>query len=278
MQFILFIHRIWKKFSKDEMTVYAAQAAFFTILAAIPFLMLLISAIQMVPGLSKKDLEITMMGIVPEMFHEILFAVTEDLFTRSPETIVSITAITSVWSASRSMFGIEKSLNRILGDHVPRRYLISRMISMGYTFGFVILCVMMLIFWVFGTTIGGFLSRHFPYISKIIMMVVNFRTLITFFFMTVFFVGIYTYLPRRKLTLKSQLPGAIFSSLGWSIFSYGFSIYFENFSNFSYIYGSLTAIILLMLWMYFCVCILFIGAEINCILLSMQDQSQSVSQ
>ena len=42
-----------------------------------------------------------------------------------------------------------------------------------------------------------------------------------------------------------------------------FSLYFTNFSNYSYMYGSLTAIVLLMLWLYFCICILFIGAEIN---------------
>ncbi|MDO4296573.1 MAG: YihY/virulence factor BrkB family protein [bacterium] len=270
IRFVLFVHRTWKKYTKDEITVYAAQAAFFTLLAAVPFLMVLISAIQMVPGLSKMDLEESMMSIVPEMFHSLLFAITDDLFTRSPATILSITAITAIWSASRSMFGIEKGLNRIWGDHVSRSYLLSRLICTGYTFVFILMFVMMLGFSVFGGIIGNFLIARFPYIGKAALMLINFRMLITFFFMFLFFWNLYTCLPRRKLDWKSQIPGAFFSSVSWSAFSFAFSIYFENFSNYSYIYGSLTAIILLTLWLYFCLCILFIGAEINCVLSTTQ--------
>lgn len=273
MQFLLFIHRVWKKFSKDEMTVYAAQAAFFTILASIPLLMTLITIIQLIPGLTKNDLEVTITNIIPEMFHTIIFAITDDLFTRSPGTILSITAITTIWSASRSVYGIEKGLNRILGDHVPRRYLVSRLICMGYTFIFVLMCVMALGFWVFGSSIGRLLENYFPHISRIVTMVINFRALITFLSMALFFVSMYTYLPRRKLEMKKQVPGALISSAGWLIFSFGFSIYFENFSNYSYIYGSLTAVILLMLWLYFCICILFAGAELNCVYVAVKEKN-----
>ncbi|MDO4326462.1 MAG: YihY/virulence factor BrkB family protein [bacterium] len=273
MQFLLFIHRVWKKFSKDEMTVYAAQAAFFTILASIPLLMTLITIIQLIPGLTKNDLEVTITNIIPEMFHTIIFAITDDLFTRSPGTILSITAITTIWSASRSVYGIEKGLNRILGDHVPRRYLVSRLICMGYTFIFVLMCVMALGFWVFGSSIGRLLENYFPHISRIVTMVINFRALITFLSMALFFVSMYTYLPRRKLEMKKQVPGALVSSAGWLIFSFGFSIYFENFSNYSYIYGSLTAVILLMLWLYFCICILFAGAELNCVYVAVKEKN-----
>ena len=79
------------------------------------------------------------------------------------------------------------------------------------------------------------------------------------------FAGIYTYVPDRKLTLKSQIPGAVFATAGWIVFSLVFSLYFRLFGNrnFSYMYGSLTAMVLLMLWLYGCICLLFFGAEIN---------------
>ena len=67
----------------------------------------------------------------------------------------------------------------------------------------------------------------------------------------------------KKQDPWQQLPGAIFAAVCWLLFSFGFSLYFSNFSNFSYMYGSLAAIVLLMFWLYFCICILFIGAEIN---------------
>ena len=70
-------------------------------------------------------------------------------------------------------------------------------------------------------------------------------------------------LPNRKATLKSQVPGAILIAAGWSLFSYFFSIYFDTFPGFSNMYGSLTALIMVMLWLYICMNLLLYGAEIN---------------
>ena len=55
VRLILIGKRIYNKFSEDEMTVYAAQVSFFVILSAVPFLMLLLTAVQMIPGISKAD-------------------------------------------------------------------------------------------------------------------------------------------------------------------------------------------------------------------------------
>ena len=72
----------------------------------------------------------------------------------------------------------------------------------------------------------------------------------------------YKFLPNRKATLKSQLPGAVISAVAWSVFSLIFSIYLEYF-NVSNMYGSLTTLIMIMLWVYFCMFIVLLGAEIN---------------
>ena len=69
-------------------------------------------------------------------------------------------------------------------------------------------------------------------------------------------------LPNRKADLRSQLPGSILCALAWSVFSFGLSVYVDYFNGFS-MYGSLTTIALLMLWLYFCMYILMICAELN---------------
>ena len=73
-------------------------------------------------------------------------------------------------------------------------------------------------------------------------------------------------IPNRKTRVIRELPGAIISAAGWILFSYAYSFYIDNMSNFSYMYGSLTAIVLCMLWLYFCMYIMFVGAEINVVL------------
>jgi len=74
---------------------------------------------------------------------------------------------------------------------------------------------------------------------------------------------IYTYVPGGRRTPRSQLPGTIFATAGWLVFSRVFSFYIVHFWRLSYIYGSLTAVILIILWLYVIINLLFIGAGIN---------------
>ena len=103
----------------------------------------------------------------------------------------------------------------------------------------------------------------FPVVSSFTRYLINFRSFLALAVLVIVFAGLYTLVPMRRHSLKSQLPGALFSTLGWIVFSGLFSLYFNNFSNYSYMYGSLTAVVVLMLWLYICICILLIGAELN---------------
>ena len=73
---------------------------------------------------------------------------------------------------------------------------------------------------------------------------------------------LYAFVPNVKLKVKNQFPGALFSAVSWNLFSWGFSIYVGTFNGLS-VYGSLSAIVVIMLWLYFCMYLLLIGAHIN---------------
>ena len=75
------------------------------------------------------------------------------------------------------------------------------------------------------------------------------------------------------MPLSEHLPGAVVSSIGWFAFSYVFSIYVDDFSGMSNMYGSLTTIILLMLWLYFGMYITLIGAEFNQLLAERREKT-----
>jgi membrane protein len=72
--------------------------------------------------------------------------------------------------------------------------------------------------------------------------------------------------PNRRNNAVDSLPGALLASFGWLTFSDIFSIYVENFSGYSNIYGSVYAVALSMLWLYFCISIFFYGGALNHIL------------
>ena len=95
-------------------------------------------------------------------------------------------------------------------------------------------------------------------------MIISLRTVIALGLLAFVFLFLYKFVPNRKATLRSQIPGAVFTSLAWSLFSFGFSLYFDYYDGMSNMYGSMTSLILILLWMYICMNIVMIGAEINC--------------
>lgn len=262
--FLVRCKKIYDEFVKDEITVYAAQASFFIVLSFFPFIMILLSAIQMVPNVSQSDLMLVIAKLFPEKVYPLVESIVSDLYSAAPGAILSVTSIVTIWSASRGMLGIERGLNRIIDCNRRRNYVISRLINSGYTVIFILVCIMSLVLMVFGSTVQSLLLRYVPFFASIAPYMISLRALIALAILIVFFMALYTFLPYEKLVLRQQLPGAILSTAGWIGCSYGFSIYFNHFKRFSYMYGSLAAVVILMLWLYFCICILFLGAEVNC--------------
>ncbi|MDO4279174.1 MAG: YihY/virulence factor BrkB family protein [Lachnoclostridium edouardi] len=264
-ELLFHIIKIKNKFVRDEMTVYAAQASFFIVLSFFPFIMVLMTLLQFIPNLSGDMVIAILMSIIPDIDKSRPFIenAISDLNIYSPETILWITIITALWSASKGMLSMERGLNRVWKSRGFRNYFLTRLICTGYTLVFMVMCIASLLLLVFGTAIQNFMIRQFPLLGELTKNILSLRTLLAIGILVVSFTSLYAIVPSRKLSMKQQIPGAVFSTVCWILFSYGFSIYFSHFSNFSYSYGSLTAIVLLMLWLYMCICILFAGAEIN---------------
>ena len=86
ISFFLYCKQIWDRCVKDEITVYAAQASFFIVIAFFPFIMLLLTVIQLVPGVQKSDLLSLLVNIMPDMFDPLVVSIINDLYTKSPAT------------------------------------------------------------------------------------------------------------------------------------------------------------------------------------------------
>ena len=95
------------------------------------------------------------------------------------------------------------------------------------------------------------------------LLIISIRTLVGLGLMVLFFTLMYLLIPERKSSFFAELPGAILTSAGWLGFSYLYSYYIDHIANYNATYGSLTAIVLCMIWVYACMYIMFIGAEVN---------------
>ena len=228
----------------DHVGAYAAQAAYFLIMSFIPFILFLTTIIRYTP-LTYNMVSETIRAFVPHNIQNFVLTIVSEVYGRST-AVVPISAIMALWSAGKAMQSLTNGLNSIYHVHETRNWLITRMYAVVYTFQIQIMA-----------------GKYVPFLGRIIGKIIGARTALVFAGLFLIFLILYKMLPNRKATFKSQVPGALLIAAGWSLFSYFFSIYFDMFPGFSNMYGSLTALIMVMLWLYICMNLLLYGAEIN---------------
>ena len=252
-----------QQISKDRVSVYAAQAAFFIIISAVPLVMLILSLLQFIMPMTQSQLSKLAMDVIPLSMRSYVVRIIDELYTQTSVPLISITALSSLWAASRSIYALTRGLNEVYKTSETRNYFELRVGAIFYTLMLIILLIFSLLILVFGNKIQLLIENAVPFLAEFSAYLISIRTLLSISLMTFCFALMYKILPNTKSHFRNQLPGALFASLGWLIFSLVYSIYIDNFSNFSYTYGSLAAIVFMMLWLYSCMNILLIGAEIN---------------
>ena len=154
-------------------------------------------------------------------------------------------------------------LNRIYGVQEDRGYIFTRLLSLVYTFLFLLVLLLTLALHVFGQTILAQIPHTDSRAIQFVMEIISSRFLVLLVIQTAVFTAMFMFLPNRRNKLLTSLPGALLASLGWLLFSDVFSIYVSHFGNYSTIYGSLSAVAIAMLWLYTCMAIVFYGGALN---------------
>jgi len=263
------IKRIWRsgfefvrKMNEDHVAAYAAQAAYFVVLSLIPFLLVLLTSVQYTP-ITREQVTDAVVQICPETIQDFITDIVDEVYTKSL-AVVPVSAILALWSAGKAILSITNGLNSIYKVKETRNFAINRIQSVFYTIILLIAIIVTLILLVFGNSIQREITSYLPFLENVIAIIISLRTVITLVLLAVVFVLLYRFVPNRKSDFKSQLPGAVLTAIAWSLTSFGFSIYFDYFGGMSDMYGSMTSIILFMLWVYICMYIVMIGAELNC--------------
>lgn len=261
MQFYRALQYYSKKFGSYHISTYAASASFFIITAIFPLLMLTLSIVSFTP-LSTQDFLDMIALILPDSFAPLLGYITDDLMTSSA-TALSLSLLVTLWTAAKSMLGLLDGLNAIADVNDTRNFIFKRIACIGYMLVLILGLLINLGLRVFGQHILLQLQESAPRVARVFSSVMQQRGLTLFLIFVAVFMLIYTFFPNKKLRFYMQIPGAAFTSLAWMVFSSLFSIYVNQVGQFSTLYGGLTMVILAMLWLYFCMYIVFIGAVIN---------------
>ena len=249
-----------KVMKENNTSSFAAGAAFFVFLSIIP-IVLLICSILPYTNVSDDMLTAVIEGLIPASV-AIFFDSMLIEFRDQSVAAISLATIITLWTAGKGLFALVNGLNAVNRVREKRNWVVLRIRASLYTCLMIAVMIFSLVVLVFGNYLNQWFTRMIPDFNLVLQTVLHFRFLFVWAFFTFFFQALYTMLPSKRMVFKEQFPGALFASVGWSLFSWGFSKYLDYFGQFS-IYGSLTTIIIGMIWLYFCMYILLTGAQIN---------------
>ena len=257
------IEKLFKNMGEDLVSEYSAQCSYYTILSFIPFIILVLTMIQYT-GVGPQALFNAISKIIPSSMNEIILDIVQEVYSKSIGTI-SISIIFTIWSAGKGLFALNKGLQSVYNTNNKESasYIYLRVKAIIETIMFIILIVLGLTLLVFGNSLIEIIQKYvgglenYNTISAIVTQIG--LILITF----LIFLLLYKFMPKHKVSFKSQIYGAIFGAIALNIISIVFSKYLYIFKGFSITYGSLATLMLIMMWIYSCFYTVFLGAELN---------------
>lgn len=249
------------KLARDNIGAYSAQAAFFLLTSIFPFIMLLLSLLQFFP-FGMDDLISAASAVLPRAVEGFVVPVITEIYAKGTPTLISVAAITALWSASTGVNAMVNGIRRICDADKADPWIKLRLVSIVYMLGLIVVIILSLGLSVFGSSFVESLIDMFPHVGIFRYFSQGVRLFCSMCLLTLIFDLIYLFTPLRKSNFVAQLPGAVLAAAGWIGFSHLYSFYIDNLANFS-VYGSLAMVVFFMLWMYVCFYILFVGAEIN---------------
>lgn len=263
----------WKRIKKisdcvveDHVGAYASQSAFFFVLSLIPIILLLLTMVQYTP-VTRSDVMKAVTEVFPKTVTPFLLSIINEVYSQST-AVIPVTILVALWSAGRGVLAMTSGLNCIYQSTETRNYFYLRLRASVYTVLFLLVIILGLLLAVFGNRISVFVEMNVPVLEKAVEFLIRIRTILTVGVTMLFCMLLYQFLPDVKIKTqwKHQIPGSVFSAVGWQVISLIFSVYLDIFEGFSTMYGSLTTLILVMLWLYFCMYIILIGGVINTII------------
>lgn len=255
---------IFRDFSRQmkekNISAFSASTAFFFFLSLVPMLMLVCMALPYTP-LTAENLIQAILDLTPESVDEIVVEVVEDVYEKSVG-LLWITALAMAWSAGKGVLALMRGLNEVNGVKEERNYFYVRMVATFYTVVMLVVVILSLFIMVFGNVLIEIVLQYIPQLKYLLELLSPFRFLVVWLVLTILFTCVYVYVPNKKMAFREQIPGAVFSAVVWILFSWGFSLYVDAPGAFG-TYGSMSIIVISMLWLYFGMYILMIGAHLN---------------
>jgi len=256
--------RVWAECGEDEVLDRAAALSFYFLFSLFPALLFLSALLGFLPIRGMLDAFLDNLArVLPPDAARLIRSTLEQVVQGSSVSLLSFGALASIWAASTGMLSVITALNVAYGVSEQRAWWAQRLLAIALTLGFSVLLLAALTLLVFGPSLGGALASRLGYGNLYAWLWRVLDVPLSVCFVLAAIALVYYFAPAAEQRAPWVLPGAVLATGLWLLASFGLRLYVHAFGNFSTAYGSLGAVILLMLWLYLTGLVLLVGAEVN---------------
>lgn len=262
------LKRLVKRINQDRIFGRAAQLSYYFLLALFPLLLFLINILGYLAQqgtLFRDKLLVYLAALMPASAFLLVHNTLDEISAASGTGKLSFGLLAALWAASNGMGAISDTLNIAYNVKERRPWWKTRLICVGLTVALAILILAALAIVLYGGTIGEALATRYGFgnVFTIVWKIVQWPIALLFALTT--FNLIYNFAPNIPAHARRWMTPGAFVGVGlWLAVSFGFRLYLGFFDSYSVTYGSLGAVIILMLWFYLSGVAILIGGEVNC--------------
>ncbi|MEH7353898.1 YihY/virulence factor BrkB family protein [Neobacillus drentensis] len=253
---------LWHRIEEDDIPGLSAQLAYFFLLSLFPLLIVIFTLIPYIP-IPHQDMLGMIEYFAPAEAMELIKKNVNEIMNHRNGGLLSFGIIGTIWSASNGINAVVRAFNKAYNVKESRSFIVSRGTAILLTFGMIFVFILAIVLPIFGREIGVFLFSKLGYKTEFLKLWNMLSWLVSAIILFLIFTGLYWIAPNVRLRCRSAFPGAAFATFGWILSSMGLSFYVGNIGHYSLTYGSIAAIIILMIWLYISAFIIILGGEIN---------------
>lgn len=254
----------WRIANTSNIWAHCASVGFFGFLSIFPAMAVFVLIYGLVFSPAEMQEQIALLrAFIPETVYDVLNSRLSELASNTKSTLtfsLIVSSLLALYSGSKGMKSLIILINLAFHINEERSFVKSKLLALFLTFGAVIVLIIAISSIAIIPVVASFFP--FPDLGETIALWIRWPVLAAIIFIS--FLGLYRLAPNRDFnSLKKLIPGAILASVLWIVLSVLFSIYVQNFNNYSAEFGALSAAVVIMLWLYYTAFIIAFGAIFN---------------
>ncbi len=264
-----------QEFQRDDALGIAAQLAYYLILALFPFILVLVSLLGTF-GSEELASEVLgyFQGVMPQQAYNIIDTFTSSIVSGNAEApgLFTFGILLTIWASSGAFAALINALNRAYDVQETRPFWKVRGIAIMMTLGLSVLIIIGVLLLVLGPQIGRTIADIFGLAETFLLVWDIARWPVALFFMVFTVALLYYFSPDVDQPFRWITPGGLIGVLLWVLASVAFNFYVSNFGSYNKTYGSIGAVIVLLLYLYISSLTILFGATLNATLVRMKEE------